>query len=44
MACEVQRKLAALQVSHDSPGASLNPTVLVHEVYLKLLDPIHAIR
>src|SRR6185295_541145 len=31
------RKLAALQMAHDRPGETLNPTALVHEVYLRLV-------
>ena len=31
------RKLAALQMAHDRPGESLNPTALVHEAYLRLV-------
>lgn len=31
------RKLAALQLAHDRPGATLNPTALVHEAYLRLV-------
>ena len=31
------RKLAALQLAHDRPGESLNPTALVHEAYLRLV-------
>ena len=31
------RKLAALQLAHDRPGETLNPTVLVHEAYLRLV-------
>ena len=31
------RKLAALQMAHDRPGETLNPTALVHEAYLRLV-------
>jgi RNA polymerase sigma factor (TIGR02999 family) len=31
------RKLAALQLAHDRPGETLNPTALVHEAYLRLI-------
>ena len=31
------RKLAALQMAHDRPGKTLNPTALVHEAYLRLV-------
>src|SRR5262249_24372381 len=31
------RKLATLQLAHDRPGETLNPTVLVHEAYLRLV-------
>ena len=31
------RKLAALQMTHDRPGETLNPTALVHEAYLRLV-------
>ena len=31
------RKLAALQMAHDRPGDTLNPTALVHEAYLRLV-------
>src|SRR5262245_55539901 len=31
------RKLAALQMAHDCPGGTLNPTALVHEAYLRLV-------
>jgi RNA polymerase sigma factor (TIGR02999 family) len=35
------RKLAALQLAHDRPGQTLNPTALVHEAYLRLVGPGH---
>src|SRR4051794_22454988 len=31
------RRLAALQMAHDRPGETLNPTALVHEAYLRLV-------
>ena len=31
------RQLAALQMAHDRPGETLNPTALVHEAYLRLV-------
>jgi RNA polymerase sigma factor (TIGR02999 family) len=31
------RRLAALQLAHDRPGETLNPTALVHEAYLRLV-------
>src|SRR5262249_37472197 len=31
------RKLAAVQLAHDRPGETLNPTGLVHEAYLRLV-------
>jgi RNA polymerase sigma factor (TIGR02999 family) len=31
------RQLAALQLAHDRPGQTLNPTALVHEAYLRLV-------
>ena len=33
------RRLAQLQVAHDRPGETLNPTALVHEAYLRLVGP-----
>ena len=30
-------RLASLQMAHDRPGETLNPTVLVHEAYLRLV-------
>ena len=32
------RKLAASKLSRESPGQTLQPTVLVHEAYLRLVD------
>src|SRR6516162_5804690 len=31
------RRLASLQIAHDRPGETLNPTALVHEAYLRLV-------
>ncbi len=33
------RKLAAQRLSHEKPGQTLQATALVHEVYLRLVDP-----
>ncbi|MHC4940055.1 MAG: ECF-type sigma factor [Planctomycetota bacterium] len=35
---EELRRLAAQRMSHESPGQSLQPTALVHEAYLRLVD------
>ena len=32
------RNLAAAKLSRESPGQTLQPTVLVHEAYLRLVD------
>jgi RNA polymerase sigma factor (TIGR02999 family) len=32
------RKLAAAKLSHEKPGQTLQPTVLVHEAYVRLVD------
>jgi RNA polymerase sigma factor (TIGR02999 family) len=32
------RKLAAAKLSHEKPGQSLQPTMLVHEAYVRLVD------
>lgn len=32
------RKLAAAKLSNEAPGKSLQPTMLVHEAYLRLID------
>lgn len=32
------RKLAAAKLSHEKPGQTLQPTALVHEAYLRLVD------
>lgn len=36
------RKLAAARLAHEKPGQTLQPTALVHEVYLRLVDVEHA--
>ena len=33
------RKLAAFQLAREKPGHTLQPTALVHEAYLRLVDP-----
>jgi RNA polymerase sigma factor (TIGR02999 family) len=32
------RKLAAVQLAHEKPGQTLQPTALVHEAYIRLVD------
>ena len=32
------RKLAAAKLAHENPGQTLQPTALVHEAYLRLVD------
>src|SRR5947207_9304624 len=32
------RKLAAQKLAHETPGQTLQPTALVHEAYLRLVD------
>ena len=32
------RRIAARQLQHERAGHTLNPTVLVHELYLRLVD------
>src|SRR5262245_26471777 len=32
------RKLAAQKLAHETPGQTLEPTALVHEAYLRLVD------
>jgi RNA polymerase sigma factor (TIGR02999 family) len=32
------RRLAAQQMAHEAPGQTLQPTALVHEAYLRLVD------
>jgi len=36
------RRMAARYFRHERPGHTLQPTVLVHEAYLKLVDQDHA--
>jgi RNA polymerase sigma factor (TIGR02999 family) len=36
------KRLAQIQVAHESPDQSFQPTVLVHEVFLRLLGADHA--
>jgi RNA polymerase sigma factor (TIGR02999 family) len=33
------RRLAADRLAHEKPGQTLQPTALVHEAYLRLVDP-----
>jgi hypothetical protein len=33
------RQLAAARLAHEKPGQTLQPTALVHEVYLRLVGP-----
>lgn len=35
---EELRKLAAVQLSNETPGQTLQPTALVHEAYIRLVD------
>jgi RNA polymerase sigma factor (TIGR02999 family) len=37
LAYDELRRLASLQMAHDRPGETLNPTALVHEAYLRLV-------
>src|SRR3982751_1705975 len=39
---EELRKLAAQRLTHEKPGQTLQPTALVHETYLRLVDVDHA--
>src|SRR5262249_14668438 len=32
------RRLAARRLAHENPGQTLQPTALVHEAYLRLVD------
>src|SRR4051812_7414710 len=32
------RKLAAARLGHEKPGQTLQPTALVHDVYIRLVD------
>ncbi|MHC4400274.1 MAG: ECF-type sigma factor [Planctomycetota bacterium] len=36
------RKLAAAKLAHENPGQTLEATALVHEAYLRLVDPDRA--
>ena len=36
---EELRKLAASKMAHEKPGQTLQATALVHEAYVKLVDP-----
>jgi RNA polymerase sigma factor (TIGR02999 family) len=36
------RKLAAQRLANESPGQTLQPTALVHEAYIRLVDVEHA--
>ena len=38
---EELRRLAAAKLSNESPGQTLQPTALVHEAYLRLVDVDH---
>src|SRR5258708_2193950 len=38
------RKLAAARMAAESPDQTLQPTALVHEAYLRLVDPADRIR
>ena len=35
------RRLASAKMANESPGDSLQPTALVHEAYLRLVDTTH---
>lgn len=35
------RKLAVLQLVRDRPGETLSPTALVHEAYVRLVEPVN---
>jgi RNA polymerase sigma factor (TIGR02999 family) len=35
------RRLAAQKMSHETPGQTIQPTALVHEAYLRLVDNNH---
>src|SRR5436190_10997571 len=41
---EELRKLAAARMAEEAPGNTLNPTALVHEAYLRLVEPADAAR
>lgn len=36
------RKMASLQLNHEKPGQTLQPTALVHEVFLRMVGPANA--
>src|ERR1700676_1822751 len=38
------RKLAAARMAEEAPGNTLNATALVHEAYLRLVEPTDAAR
>src|SRR4051794_9613970 len=38
------RKLAAVRLAEEAPGNTLNATALVHEAYLRLVEPADAAR
>ncbi len=41
---EELRKLAAARMAEEAPGTTLNATALVHEAYLRLVEPADAIQ
>src|SRR5213083_3572168 len=41
---EELRKLAAARMAEEAPGNTLNPTALVHEAYLRLVEPADAVQ
>src|SRR5712691_10302934 len=41
---EELRKLAAVRLAEEAPGNTLNATALVHEAYLRLVEPADAAR
>jgi RNA polymerase sigma factor (TIGR02999 family) len=41
---EELRKLAAVRMAEEAPGNTLNATALVHEAYLRLVEPADAAR
>src|SRR5580692_10460253 len=41
---EELRKLAAARMAEEAPGNTLNATALVHEAYLRLVEPADAVR
>ena len=36
------RRLATAKMAHEKPGQTLEPTALVHEAYLRLVEQGHA--